>query len=1131
MTLHANLTGANLHAARSLSGTGIPVGSVTPTIIGELYLDTTAGSETLYVSTGLTTTDWVSTGGGGGSTSRAFTVVVAKSGGAFTTVQAAIDSITVGAGEKYIVLIYPGVFAENVTLKNGVSLRGMGTVGDVIIESSSGTTLTSGAFPAISFVSNLTIRCNATTTTPKAAICTGALSQFTGVSFDVNVTGSYVTAIQLSSGQAVFNDCNFRYDQTGLGGGIHAVVSCSSTASFSIAGGHTTMDVAAITAADHLHFIEDSSTTEPNSCLGLSADIEASSASFASEVDFWKAFTGTIHNNSQSNQVRIHTPSGAAGSIGHAYHIDSSGAAGRIHSTANQFIIEGFDSNYFAELDDATDELVSHFDDITADAGVAGPGTYTYVNSPADGDLTLSGIVVPIVLNQSADYGAAENYKFNIMLMDTSGGSRTVTFPIPAVMVNFKSGQTITIFNVNDDENLVYVDPNGNTVDGDLRTLAIRPNGYVTFQKVGNNIRIINSHLTSIYVQVSDIANSSFHADFSDASSVVTTGSLIDSITESVNSWVGTPDYNKPTYLLADQNGLNVAEWSSTNAPLTFGDKEIHDNTVGRGMHIFIVCNPTTSGDSIFSKYFDGTPQRAWDFQTARTYIYENADASGPEATANSASTYGEWQVLELRWVPGGTSKLYNNGFLRIASANAVTDIPATTSDLRIGARDLNSYDFTGKVGEIVAYSDGLTDVDRLALVASLGAKWGIDVATAVTASEPISVDDLEDVVAASPGPGAKLFFNANISEWADEPLPILAFGEMICEDTIFTWEELYARGPMLFVNTSVTLDGFVGNATVAIINGLTPTVNDSYLVTDAGTLAAGALAVVAGDIVLYNGAVWIMVAVNIGGFGRTGLRVQLSTTTALIAPYTDGTDDGKIAWFDGTSNTGTFTNLDVEVTLPDPALLAYDDGLLHRLYMGNLGGSGGHVHVKIVGGGTFIDGLEQLELEHNGASVMLGTTRGKLAAKWFRISNLRDNIQLRRSASWAATNFSSPAGIPFDTEDIDGNPYITSWASIPNPTRVEIEFTSWYTVSGFVDFDSTGGSPWSCAAYLRKNGTNVIPGTSLAPGNYNNEDSCATLPPFSIFLESGDYLEYVLSHTNLTGNLRAAVLLISCKH
>lgn len=61
-------------------------------------------------------------------------VTVAKSGGQFTTIQAAIDSITdASASKPYVVYVYPGVYDEQVTLKDYVSLYGASRMGTRIV--------------------------------------------------------------------------------------------------------------------------------------------------------------------------------------------------------------------------------------------------------------------------------------------------------------------------------------------------------------------------------------------------------------------------------------------------------------------------------------------------------------------------------------------------------------------------------------------------------------------------------------------------------------------------------------------------------------------------------------------------------------------------------------------------------------------------------------------------------------------------------------------------------------------------------------------------------------------------------------------------------------------------------------
>ena len=65
-------------------------------------------------------------------------VVVAKSGGDYTSVQAAIDSITDDAADNpYLVWVAPGVYEEQVTMKPYVHLQGAGQEATVITSTAS----------------------------------------------------------------------------------------------------------------------------------------------------------------------------------------------------------------------------------------------------------------------------------------------------------------------------------------------------------------------------------------------------------------------------------------------------------------------------------------------------------------------------------------------------------------------------------------------------------------------------------------------------------------------------------------------------------------------------------------------------------------------------------------------------------------------------------------------------------------------------------------------------------------------------------------------------------------------------------------------------------------------------------
>lgn len=134
---------------------------------------------------------------------------------------------------------------------------------------------------------------------------------------------------------------------------------------------------------------------------------------------------------------------------------------------------------------------------------------------------------------------------------------------------------------------------------------------------------------------------------------------------------------------------------------------------------------------------------------------------------------------------------------------------------------------------------------------------------------------------------------------WAAFHDKITAESEAVESRGLTKFSSMVAGGP-------VNVTNLVGNRTVSQINALSPTANDSYVVTDAGTLTAGSLAVAAGDLVTYSGSAWAIAVANSGGYVPAGTKAILATEPALVSPYTDSTDDGKVVRFSGASNTGT---------------------------------------------------------------------------------------------------------------------------------------------------------------------------------------------------------------------------------
>lgn len=110
----------------------------------------------------------------------------------------------------------------------------------------------------------------------------------------------------------------------------------------------------------------------------------------------------------------------------------------------------------------------------------------------------------------------------------------------------------------------------------------------------------------------------------------------------------------------------------------------------------------------------------------------------------------------------------------------------------------------------------------------------------------------------------------------------------------------------------SVDVVFYLGTRTVAQIDALGPSAGWSVVAGSAGTPAAGvsdALAV--GDIAEYSGTAWKKIVTNVGGFPPALSRAVVAwpLATTIFSPLVDGTDEGKIAQWDGTSLTPAFTN------------------------------------------------------------------------------------------------------------------------------------------------------------------------------------------------------------------------------
>jgi len=94
----------------------------------------------------------------------------------------------------------------------------------------------------------------------------------------------------------------------------------------------------------------------------------------------------------------------------------------------------------------------------------------------------------------------------------------------------------------------------------------------------------------------------------------------------------------------------------------------------------------------------------------------------------------------------------------------------------------------------------------------------------------------------------------------------------------------------------TVKVVGFFGEATVVVINGLTPALGDAVVATTAATPTAGSSdALAIGDLAEFDGTSWKLLYANVAGRLPNGLRLIVSTTATLLSPLTSSADEGKV--------------------------------------------------------------------------------------------------------------------------------------------------------------------------------------------------------------------------------------------
>lgn len=321
------------------------------------------------------------------------TVTVAKSGGDYTSVQAAIDSISDASAIKpYTVLIYPGTYTEDITMEAWVSLRGVGDLASTVIAGTNSAPLLAfdGTF-SVSIIENIVLDLRPTANAQSVLSVTNGVHQIVGCKLSVISATDDIAAnvLDLNGGVVVVRNSNIDYNMDGnsLNARTHSIVTISGTVTYDFTNGcFFNIDIDDVNDEVTLFEEEVGAVVTNGRLLDTVIEIDANNASFTGVISMFDVKGSSPEKSIQNNYVRLRS---AGFGEGYAFRLDSSGDTGSINSTANQIRVEGFDKNYSFQIAEG-DRFVSHFDDIIADSGATGAGELSLASSTFDGHMSMT---------------------------------------------------------------------------------------------------------------------------------------------------------------------------------------------------------------------------------------------------------------------------------------------------------------------------------------------------------------------------------------------------------------------------------------------------------------------------------------------------------------------------------------------------------------------------------------------------------------------------------------------------------------------------------------------------------------------------------------------------------------------
>ncbi|OYT31644.1 hypothetical protein B6U93_03215, partial [Candidatus Woesearchaeota archaeon ex4484_78] len=319
------------------------------------------------------------------------TVTVCKRGCDFDKIQDAIDSINdASASKKYVVLVYPGVYNENVVGKDYVAIKGVSVREQAVINGSSGVLYT---FPdKEGGLQNIKLQGRPTSSGMILVnVSSGSSHEILNCFLDLKSDTDGVTGnlINQKGGELLLVDSELEYNFSGssTGSNWHNILSINSDSIFQAIGNEAEFYVNDID--DYVAVLNSPSTSQERTYIEANnIRLYLTNPSYSGYCSFYYAHGSSTDKFILANQLYL---KGAGSGTAFGFYMDTATNNGAIHSNANRMIIESFANNYAAFVASG-DTWYSNSDAIDASDGIspATAGNLFYTSSLQKGNFSVS---------------------------------------------------------------------------------------------------------------------------------------------------------------------------------------------------------------------------------------------------------------------------------------------------------------------------------------------------------------------------------------------------------------------------------------------------------------------------------------------------------------------------------------------------------------------------------------------------------------------------------------------------------------------------------------------------------------------------------------------------------------------